>query len=62
MSYRFTGCEDFEVQFGGYRDGFELVIQREGLARLVRLGQQALAEHTSDYTADELHTMDELVG
>lgn len=62
MSYRLTGCEDIEVQFGGYRDGFELVIQHEGLARLVQLGQQALAESPDDDSEDELHAMDELVG
>jgi len=48
MSCRFVGREDIEILVGGRRDGFEFVVQREALERLVRLGQQALAEPAED--------------
>jgi len=60
MSCRFGGAEDIEVQFGGYRDGFELVIQREGLARLVRLGHEVLGRDHGDDRVVELDTVDGL--
>ena len=43
MSCRYVGREDIEILIGGYRDGFEFVVQREALERLVELGQEALA-------------------
>lgn len=48
MSCRFVGQEDIEIQIGGHRDGFEFVVQREALGRLVELGQQALAGPADD--------------
>ena len=57
MSCRPTGTEDIEVQFGGYRDGFELVIQREGLTRLVELGRQILA--TRDMDEEDMDDLDD---
>jgi len=54
MSCRFAGPDDIEVLLGGQRNGFEFVIQRAGLARLVLLGQQALAGPASDDRVVEL--------
>jgi len=52
MSCRFIGREDIEILIGGQRDGFEFVVQREALERLVELGQQALAGPTQEDTDD----------
>ena len=54
MSCRFAGPDDIEVLLGGRRNGFEFIIQREGLTRLVLLGQQALAGPASDDRVVEL--------
>jgi hypothetical protein len=54
MSCRFAVGDDIEVLMGSQRNGFEFVIQREGLARLVLLGQQALARPATDDTRLEL--------
>jgi len=52
MSCRFVGREDIEILIGGHRDGFEFVVQREALERLVQLGQQALASPAEEDTDD----------
>lgn len=54
MSCRFAGPDDIEVLLGSHRNGFEFVIQRAGLARLVLLGQKALAAPASDSRVVEL--------
>lgn len=54
MSCRFAGPDDIEVLLGTHRNGFEFVVQRAGLARLVLLGQQALAGPASDDRVVEL--------
>lgn len=61
MSCRPTVDEDIEIQFGGYRDGFELVIHRAGPVRLVRIGQEFLAEPVVDDSTAELDVVDELI-
>jgi len=53
MSCRFVGREDIEILIGGHRDGFEFVVQREALERLVELGRQALASPAEE-DADDL--------
>lgn len=52
MSCRSVGREDIEILIGGHRDGFEFVVQREALGRLVELGQQALAGPAEEDTDD----------
>ena len=52
MSCRFVGREDIEILIGGHRDGFEFVVQREALERLVELGRQALASPAEEDTDD----------
>jgi len=52
MSCRFVGREDIEILIGGHRDGFEFVVQREALGRLVVLGQQALSGPADEDTDD----------
>lgn len=48
MSCRSVGREDIEILVGGLRDGFEFVVQRAALERLVELSQQALAGPIED--------------
>lgn len=52
MSCRFVGREDIEILIGGHRDGFEFVVQRETLERLVQLGRQARASPAEEDTDD----------
>lgn len=54
MSCRLTASGDIEVLIGTIRDGFEFVAGREGLANLVRIGQQALAAPETDEADVEL--------
>jgi len=43
VSCRSVGREDIEIRVGGRRDGFEFVVQREALERLVEVSRLALA-------------------
>lgn len=54
VSCRSVGREDIEIRVGGQRDGFEFVVQREALERLVEVSQAALASPAEEDLDDIL--------